>query len=364
MILKVLKSYNLYIAVSFTAIILVLYYAHQPQDLSQGVEQDLPPIIFRTKDPKRPPVIVQPRGGLGNQMFQFAAAYSLARKRNSELYLCLASNWESSVNSDHLTEFHAADRSYLLWTFSILYDNIIIANEFGCTKMTNFSGIGSTEMYFVNENTILNSNVPLDKALYLTGYFESEIFFKPHESEIIRQLSLKSKIREQLENSINDFASIILSTTDSVAIHVRRRDFILPNRLIPISYYKDAMNRMKREIGETKKITFFVFSDDAVEVDFRDITENFVFVSNKDLSRLADFMLMTMCKHIIVANSTFSWWTAYLNGNRKKIIIAPLPRNPQEWTDNHNFNELFTEIYGGNLSYPQKWITINPFNNG
>lgn len=358
-----LLLYKRYFAVFLTAVIfIVLRYVHLPQDL----EQDQPPKRFLTDEQKLPPVIVQPLGGLGNQMFQFSAAYSLARKRNSELFLCLSNNWESSVNSDNLMEFQATDRSYLLWAFNIVYDNILIANEFGCTKMTNFSGIENMEMYFVNENTILNSNVPVDKAIYLAGYYESEIFFKPHASEIIQQLSVKRNIRKRLENSIKYFASIISSATDSVAVHVRRRDFISENRKIPILYYRAAIKRMKIEIGATKEITFFVFSDDidTVKSDFRNITENFVFVSNKDLSQLADFMLMAMCNHIIVANSTFSWWTAYLNGNKKKIVIAPLPRNPQEWTDSQHFNEFLTEIYGGNLSYPQKWITINPFNNG
>lgn len=349
-----LKLYKRYFAILLiAATFAVLFYEYLPQDL--------------TDDIKLPPVIVQPLGGLGNQMFQFVAAYSLAKKRNSELYLCLPNNWESSMNSEQIMEFRATDRSYLLWAFNIVSDNILIANEFGCTKMTNFSGIENTKMHFTSEGTILSSNMPIDNVVYLAGYFESEIFFKPHEIDIVRQLTLKTKIREQLELSVKDFASII-SATESVAVHVRRRDFISENRLLPMSYYENAIEKMKIEISKTDardKVTFFVFSDDidAVKSDFRHMTENFVFVSNKDLSQLADFMLMMMCKHIIVANSTFSWWTAYLNGNKKKIVIAPLPRNPQEWTESQHFDAFFTEIYGGNLSYPQKWITINPFKN-
>ncbi len=354
-----LKLYKRYLAVSLIGIIFVVpfyVYLH----------------FFPTyDDTKLPPVIVQPLGGLGNQMFQFVAAYSLAKTRNAKLYLCLPNNWESSMNSKQLLESHVTtDRSYLLWAFNIFYDNILIANEFGCTRMTNFSDTKNTEMYFVNESTILNNgNIPIDKAIYLAGYFESEIFFQSHQSEIIRQFTLKPEIERQLESSVQHFASTISYVTESVAVHVRRRDFISENRLIPISYYENAIKRMKIDIaragGDTKKITFFVFSDDidVVKSDFQNIAESFVFVSNKQLSQLADFMLMTMCKHIIVANSTFSWWTAYLNRNKKRIIIAPLPRNPQEWTESQHFDEFYTRIYGGNLSYPQKWITINPFRN-
>lgn len=306
---------------------------------------------------KNAPVIVRPIGGIGNQMFQYAAAYSLAKRRNSDLYLCLESNWESFTNNDNLLHFDVTDRSFSLWAFSISYDKIILENG---------SETKNPETNFVDEKSVFTNGVPDCGMVYLYGYFESETFFESYKQEIMQRLSLKTKVEKQLESSVNSFSSEI-SSTESVAIHVRRKDFSLEHRFLPISYYEDAINRMKTEIankvGERKDVTFFVFSDDIdrVKSEFASLTENFVFVSNVNSSRLADFVLMKMCKHIITGNSTFSWWAAYLNDYVLKIVIAPLPKFQAEWYANQNFDELHHQIYGGNLTYPRTWITVNPF---
>lgn len=362
--LRLHKRYFVILLISIT--IIVLLHTHLPKDPPKALSQNLALKKTSHVDATKPsPVIVQPFGGLGNQLFHFAAAYSLAKKRNSDLYICLPSNWEIGTNSVYLMKFYATDRSYLLWAFNILYENIFIGNETGCTKMTNITGVNGTKFYFVNERTMLSNNMPTDHVLYVAGCFESETFFKTHANEIVRQFSPKMDVRKLLENSINDYASI-MSTTESVAVHIRRGDFITENRLLPMTYYEAAIERMKMEIakmGGTKKIKFFVFSDDieAVKLEFRNATENLVFVSNKNLSRLADFMLMKRCKHIIIANSTFSWWAAYLNDNENKIIIAPLPKFPRDWYDRQQFDDFSMKLFGGNLSYPDTWITIDPF---
>lgn len=309
-----------------------------------------------------PPVILQPVGGLGNQLFQFSAAYTLARKRNSYLYICLPSEWKNSMKDGQLTQFDANDRSILLWAFDISYKNVIMKNKAECKNMEN----DLKEKLFADEKALLSPNtIPTDKVVFLSGYFESETFFKSYKNEILQQFTLKPMITDELESTIYAFASAI-STSESVAVHVRRRDFnsVSDYRVLPISYYQAAINKMKIEYSRRadagKSLTFFVFSDDIdqVRLDFEIIAEHFVFVSNTDLSRLADFMLIAMCKHIIIANSTFSWWAAYLNKHKHKIVIAPMPKFSKE---NRSFNELYAQIYGGKLTYPDRWLTINPF---
>ncbi len=303
-------------------------------------------------------VILDPIGGLGNQLFQYSAAYALAKKRNSYLYLCLPHDWRNALRGGHLTQFDANDRSNLLNAFDISYEYIVIKYESECKNMK------SDGTHFVDEIALLTNTVPATgKMVFLSGYFESEIFFKSYRNEILQQFTLKPMISDQLEIAIYGFASII-SVSESVAVHVRRRDFNSSSdyRVLPISYYQEAINQMKTENSKrasAKNLTFFVFSDDInqVKVDFENISENFVYVSNTDLSRLADFILMTMCKHIIIANSTFSWWAAYLNKHKNKIVIAPMPKFPK---GNQSLNKLHTEIYGGKLTYPDNWLTINP----
>lgn len=307
------------------------------------------------------PVILQPVGGLGNQLFQFSAAYALARNRNSYLYICLPNDWKNSMKDEHLTQFDANDRSILLWAFDISYEKVVMKSKIDCKNMENDLKI----KVFADEMALLSSDtIATGKMVFLSGYFESETFFKSYKKEIRQQLTLKPMISDELEIAMYAFASAI-STTESVAVHVRRRDFnsVSDYRVLPISYYQVAINKMKIEYSRRaagKSLTFFVFSDDIdqVKLDFEIIAENFVFVSNKDLSRLADFMLMIMCEHIIIANSTFSWWAAYLNKHENNIVIAPMPKFSKQ---NRSFNEQYAQIYGGKLTYPDKWLTINPF---
>lgn len=341
--------------------LLIVFYPYPCPSISIVKAQTIIVQPVNVQSTNEQPVIVHPVGGLGNQLFQYAAAYALARKRNSFLHICLPSEWENSMNDENLVIFSATDRSNLLWAFNITNENTMFD---GYNDPSNDLTVNDA-MYFANENAVLDGNVPNDKMINLSGYFESEIFFKNYKKEILRQLTFRENIIEKFKDQINNFASII-TLTESVAVHVRRGDFVSENRLIPISYYEDAIKRMKMEIAkddERRNVTFFVFSDDIdkVKADFENISENFIFVSNKDLSRLADFMLMAMCKHIITGNSTFSWWAAYLNRNENKIVIAPLPKFPPEWYKDQHFEEIYTKIYGGSLTYPSEWIAINPF---
>ena len=133
------------------------------------------------------------------------------------------------------------------------------------------------------------------------------------------------------QNEINQHWSEIIANTNSICLHVRRGDYITTDyaylgTLIGengITYYKDAINHINSQIENP---VYFIFSDDMQWVkehinipdktvyymDHNDITENY-----------EDLRLMTECKHFIIANSTFSWWAAYLGKFADKIVIAP-----------------------------------------
>lgn len=148
-----------------------------------------------------------------------------------------------------------------------------------------------------------------------------------------------------------------LNNTNSFCVHVRRGDFHDSLLLYSIDYQKKAIDLAKGILPDPH---FYVFSDsiDLVKKELEGLN-NIEFISSPDLLPLDDFVLMTSCSNNITANSTFSWWAAYLNPNPNKVIIAPHPRYTDEFLDDCYsdpvVNKYKTELYQ-NHSYPESWI--------
>lgn len=109
---------------------------------------------------------------------------------------------------------------------------------------------------------------------------------------------------------------------ESCAVHIRRGDYVNINGCIDMTYYEEAMEVMREK---KKGCTFVFFSDDIewVKQHFSN-TENVIFFDEKiDISDLEEFYIMSYCKNQIIANSSFSWWAAYLNAAEDKIVVAP-----------------------------------------
>lgn len=178
--------------------------------------------------------------------------------------------------------------------------------------------------------------------IYISGYFQSEKYFSAYRGDIINNLTLKIPLDEpslelmqQIKNSI------------SVSLHIRRGDYLNFSNIYhicSIEYYKKAVDYISNKIGEN--ITVFVFSDDIAWAR-ENLNVNFetIFVDFNNNKPYFDMELMRNCKHNITANSTFSWWGAWLNENKNKIVIAP-----QRWFNNELKN---------NDIVPQSWIKID-----
>ena len=157
----------------------------------------------------------------------------------------------------------------------------------------------------------------------MDGFWQSDKYFLKYESEIRKDFSFPS-FTDRV--NINLLSEIINS--NSVSIHIRRGDYIQMNSAIEshplcsIKYYQSAISKIKEIIEKPK---FYFFSDDIewVKNQFFSV-ENAIFVNhNKGKDSYKDMQLMANCKHNIIANSSFSWWGAWLNPNPKKIVIAP-----------------------------------------
>jgi hypothetical protein len=159
--------------------------------------------------------------------------------------------------------------------------------------------------------------------VYLRGFWQSWKYFSEIRSVLVRELSMTSR-----PNLANTLMMNRMEASCSVCIHVRRGDYWNNphiNKLFgvcPIEYYDEAIRLIKQRLS---KAVFFIFSDDLEWA-----RENLkpdrpcIFVDcNKDMSAVHDMRLMTACKHFIIANSSFSWWGAWLSTALDKIVVAP-----------------------------------------
>ena len=254
-------------------------------------------------------------GGLGNQMFQFATGYSMARKKKVDLHLDLS--WYNRRNIHNGFElqnvfniFEKVDflkNSISLSKFSI----IKLLNKF-YTKYEIFD-----EPHFHYSSKILN----ISDHCFLRGYWQSESYFKEYIDEIKKIFKFNLILKDKNLKLIND-----ISNCKSVSLHIRRGDFLLKknvNHLVDLNkYYSISINEVFKNFDNPK---FFIFSDDPgwVSKNFK-IESNYQIVNfNEGASSFIDMYLMSLCNTNIIANSSFSWWGAWLNNNSDKTIFAP-----------------------------------------
>lgn len=251
-------------------------------------------------------------GGLGNMMFQIAAAYSVAI-RDGKKFIC------------DITNMMVPHNPYSNYT-----SNIFRKIEFS-SNLHNFQHIGEGGFHYTPISK-------LDGNVKLIGHFQSEKYFVDHKNEIMELFEIDEPTKIKL---LNKYKEILDKNTCS--IHVRRGDYVgLPNHhpVQSINYYKRAIEI----IGNDSHYLFF--SDD-----IKWCEENFEFVKNKTLVTnnldYEDLYLMSMCDSNIIANSTFSWWGAWLNNNDSKQIISPT-----------NWFGPYYSHWNTNDLYCDKWIKL------
>jgi Glycosyl transferase family 11 len=173
------------------------------------------------------------------------------------------------------------------------------------------------------------------KTLYLLGYWHTHIMVDQVAEELRCELTLK----EPAQGRNRELLEQIRENQNSVSIHVRRGDCTVPatQRVeLPFEYYANAISTLEERLGNP---TFFVFSDDIPFVKkYLPKTMTAVFVDhNDDFRAHEDMRLMSSCHHHIIANSTFSWWGAWLNTRSDKIVIAP-----RQWdlTEDSHYRDL------------------------
>jgi len=267
-------------------------------------------------------------GGLGNQMFQYAAARALSLRIQRSLLLDLSdfSNYTLHQGFELERVFNlsvkAAQRDdvkkVLGWQRASLLRRVIKRPIFSFLRKRSFL----VEPHF-NYWSQLES---MESDCYLMGYWQSERYF-----ESIRQTIRKDfEFRQPLCDRNLELAKDICNT-QSVSMHIRRGDYVSDSKtkkilnVCSLEYYRKSIDYVSNCINSP---TFFVFSDDMdwVRSNIK-IPFPCVFVDhNHGVESYRDMQLMSLCKNNVIANSTFSWWGAWLNTNDAKIVTAP-----KEW---------------------------------
>ena len=228
------------------------------------------------------------KGGLGNQMFQMSATCALAL-RNNDTYSFDLNNW---VEWQPLTQRFEASK----------YKETIYKKILTVEKVKEFN------LYI--EPYYSYNPIPYSPNIVLSGTFQSEKYFYDY-SEQVKELFDLTYNLEKINNILSTIPKPITS------IHIRRGDYLrFTNYLnqLDFDYYRRAMSLSKTE-------SFLVFSDDINWCKNNFKGKNIFFFDEQD--ELLNLIAMSLCDNNIIANSTFSWWGAYLNKNKYKTVIAP-----------------------------------------
>ena len=254
-------------------------------------------------------------GGLGNQMFQFATGFAVAKKKNVRLSLDL-----KYIDRRKLFNGFELDKVFNIYTKVNFLDKNLGTEFFNIKNFLdkiniNFYTFKEPHFHYTSKILDIPNNCLLD------GYWQSELYFKDYANEIKKIFTFIDKSDEKNKLIIND-----INQNNSVSIHVRRGDFLLKQNN---NHNTDLRNYYLKAINESSKIynnpKYFIFTDDPLWVrnNFNlNCTYDIVDNNHGDKSYL-DMYLMSLCKSNIIANSSFSWWSAWLNNRKDKIIYAP-----------------------------------------
>lgn len=285
-------------------------------------------------------MIVKFNGGLGNQMFQLAFARALESVTGIKTFM----------DMQYFTKNYA--RPYELDIFDIkvnkiegLWENFKMGILWKLRKVAK--GKKLFGLSIVEEPCFEFAPTLLETApdTYIHGFFQSEKYFKSIEKELHADFQFKTPPDERNQKLIEK-----IGERNSVSLHIRRGDYVQKKRYknlyaaCSLDYYQRAVEYIAQKV---KNPSLFIFSDDMdwVKSNLNLPYESILVTHNTGDKSWEDLRLMSLCKHNVIANSSFSWWGAWLNNNPKKIVIAP-----QKWFNDEGINQ--TDVI------PKTWIKL------
>lgn len=292
--------------------------------------------------------VVVAYGGLGNVMFQYALVCAF-RARGVKSFLFVAEPNVEHHGYELEKVFPKTDHYRSLNTFQKMYYGMMEKVRKIGRKRRHFPHraifFPFPGYHYSYDATAFHSQVfdDLGKSCYLIGHFQSYKFFQPCRDLILSEYQFDTG---KLSEKTREMASRI-QAENSVSIHVRRGDYMnefyynMLGAVCNLDYYRRAIERIRQLVANPH---FFIFSDDKEYVAENLKMENATFVDfNSGSDSWQDMYLMSLCNNNIIANSSFSWWAAWLNDNPSKIVIAP-----SRWFVHVGHDELV----------PEDWIRL------
>lgn len=269
---------------------------------------------------KKFPSIIQLKGGLGNQLFQFAFGFWLEKKFKKNIYFdarCLSNSY-----SPRMLDL----QNFKLWE---KYSEKFILNDrdFSKIPIKTYSSLLNKMNYIYNESEKVNELTEFPNGHIYKGFWQ-QINIVDEVIQLNREI-FDFNLNYNAINNLN-----FNSNGNMVGIHVRGTDYLKHGTLVNLNtqYYRLAIEKIYQTIEEP---TFLVISDDLNYA--RKILPEIQYAEFKGETAIQDFIAFKNCSHQIIANSTFSWWAAQLNKNSNKLIISP-----DKW-DYLNNNDFLTE---------------------
>lgn len=290
-------------------------------------------------------IIVRIWEGLGNQLFQYAYAKSVELRRGEMVYL----DWNHCNN--RILDERLTMRECQLKNFRITlknYDNVEKYYFFldgsnvvhKSIKYLAEQGVYPYKYYEEKDVSYKPELLNLKGNYYVQGWFQNALYFSDYEDVIRKEILPKKKIK--LDKELRG----ILEKQNTVAVHIRRGDYKKLNNTLELGYYEQAVKEFNNRI---EKPYFCIFSDELEWVKRNIKLDGKCFYVNED-RRLTDYeelMVMSRCRHNIIANSTYSWWGAWLNNNKDKIVVGP-----KNWFLDHRVINCGINIM------PEDWIRL------
>ncbi|MGC1473628.1 MAG: alpha-1,2-fucosyltransferase [Psychroserpens sp.] len=263
-------------------------------------------------------------GGLGNQMYQYAAGKALAVRLNKTLII---------DPRPILAEAHK--RQYDLYIFNLEYANFGTSYTLWLVRWISSVRLGRL-FQVLNPSAwsyriIRDKEMGFDTSLYevsstnliLHGYWQSYKYFEDLRLRFLNEFTFKNEPNSKNKEVLNE-----IDESNSVAIHIRRGDYVnnsVANSLHGIcsmEYYKNGVAFINQNVENPN---FFIFTDDPIwaKQNFKLVQSPIVVEHNLGNQDFEDLRLMSHCKHFIIANSSFSWWGAWLGTDKNKIVICP-----------------------------------------
>ena len=289
---------------------------------------------------KKKPLIVKFNGGLGNQMFQWAFGRAVEKKTGLKTIFDMSFFKKNYSRPFELNVFNANVEGVEDFLTKLKIELIWKLRKKLAGKKFMGTVVYSEHSFEYDKNALKQ-----EAGTFFEGFFQSEKYFKEVEQDLREDFGFKVLPDEQNQQTIEKIQS-----TNSVSLHIRRGDYVQKKRYqnvyatCSLDYYKRGVELIAEK---HENPTLFIFSDDIewVKENLKLPYESVYVSHNTGAKSFEDMRLMSLCRHNVIANSSFSWWAAWLNNNKEKIVIAP-----QRWFKDEKIVQ--TDVI------PENWIRI------